>query len=500
MIDERISVHDAFQLEIKQRLPFSPDGSSSRYTSETFLFIPSALNINRDTFPKSHFYRSLKNYIRLQVPSTPLPKLMGEGSLLHELIDEFRDLPIPDGGLLPPKQEESIRAHEQKTKIFCLTLQRAVREAVVEVENDGACKDAAQRCVMFARVARSILDQLWALKEKGSGELPVHISACQEFCSDVVSYQALFLLRFFETHQNLPDEPDARAALLDLIHVGAERRKSFSADTTPSREGDNVEFVSRWNTLKKYISSPLFLDIRRKREGAVIQHVAYSIAAALAMIFATGIAFIWQIQYGAVSGPLFVALVISYIFKDRLKDILRDYMTAAFSRHVFDRRLNVYQHTTALGTCRELFEFLETKHLPSDVRAVRELTADELPFALRQEEIMYYRKNILVRPGESTVCDTRGLLDITRLNLWELSRNMDGDTEHFLLLDEDKTRSAKGIKTYPLYIIRRHSHGGVRVCTAFRVLMDHAGVRKINRLYPVGDMPLDQEEFSVSTC
>lgn len=500
MIDEHISVHDAFQLEIKQRLPFSPDGSSSAYTSETFLFIPQALNINRDTFPKAHFYRSLKNYIRLQVPSMPLDRLMGKGSLLAELARDFRDLPDPyDGGPLPPEQEAAMQRHEHKAKIFCLTLQRAVREAAMDLEGCPDASDAGERCVTMARSVRAVLDQVWNLGDGAVGELPVHITACQEFCSDVVGYHSLILLRFFEQRPELPGNGEARAALLELINLGAARRKTLSPDSTPRPEGDNVAFVSRWNTLKKYISAPLFLDIRRKREGALIQHVAYGIAAALAMIFATAIAFVWQIQYGAVSLPLFVALVVSYIFKDRLKDILREYMTAAFSRHVYDRRLSIYRHTTPLGSCRELFDFLEPKHLPSDVRAVRELTADELPFALRQEEIMYYRKNILVRAGDGAGFDTRGLLDITRLNLWELSRNMDGDTEELLFLDGTRSKQATGIKTYPLYVVRRHSHGGARICTAFRVLMDHAGVRGIQRLYPAS-RTVEDEELSSTTC
>ena len=37
------------------------------------------------------------------------------------------------------------------------------------------------------------------------------------------------------------------------------------------------------------------------------------------MIFATGIAFAFQQKYGNFTIPLFVALVISYMLKDRIK-------------------------------------------------------------------------------------------------------------------------------------------------------------------------------------
>ncbi|MEX6223867.1 hypothetical protein AB6F55_02965 [Providencia hangzhouensis] len=86
----------------------------------------------------------------------------------------------------------------------------------------------------------------------------------------------------------------------------------------------------RRNLLKKYINRYLYLEIRHKRGLPLLLHSIYGIAAAISMIFATLIAFLWQGKYGALSANLFLAMVIGYIFKDRLKEIGREQLYRLF--------------------------------------------------------------------------------------------------------------------------------------------------------------------------
>lgn len=77
------------------------------------------------------------------------------------------------------------------------------------------------------------------------------------------------------------------------------------------------------------------------------------------MIFATVIAFAWQGQYGALSANLFIALVIGYIFKDRIKDLLKEQLSKRFKKWIPDRRLEILRDERYhVGDCKESFEFL----------------------------------------------------------------------------------------------------------------------------------------------
>ena len=83
-------------------------------------------------------------------------------------------------------------------------------------------------------------------------------------------------------------------------------------------------YLYRASVLKKYAASVLFLQVDVKPDGQSWTHLAQSIAAGIAMIFATGIAFLFQARYGNFTFPLFIALVLGYMFKDRIKEIGRD--------------------------------------------------------------------------------------------------------------------------------------------------------------------------------
>ena len=87
----------------------------------------------------------------------------------------------------------------------------------------------------------------------------------------------------------------------------------------------------RWSILRKYISRYLFLEVRRRKGHPLLLHSVYAISAAIAMILPLSSLF-WQGRYGALSNNLFLALVIAYIFKDRIKEIGRERLLSLFSR------------------------------------------------------------------------------------------------------------------------------------------------------------------------
>lgn len=487
VIDEKISAHDAAQLELRQPLPFPEPGSESHYTAETWFFIPASLNINRYTFPKSHFYRALKNYIRLQAPKIPLAKLTGPGSVFELVEERLAALPNPfDDGRLTDEERHFLSRLERRAKLFCLSFKQAMHD---EAKDAMTRADIAAMDRFVARVD-AILDAVWKLGDFFAGESPAFLSPLKEYCGNAAEYRCLVLLRYLQRQEENDDARRVAVAIEELIRKDEARRRDLSPDAVASLGGENEAFMGRLNTLKKYVNRPLFLEIHSRKEGKLIQHVAYSIAAALAMIFATLIAFLWQAKYGAISLPLFVALVISYIFKDRLKDILRDYMTNLFARRVSDRSLSIYQGNSSIGTCRELFDFLEIRHLSPEIKVLREVAGSDLPFFTAAEEIMYYRKRIVLSRGSTEGIDTRGILDITRLNLSELARNMDGNAEKLLALEVTESgphcRLASGIKTYPVFIVRRHTYDGAQSYTMFRLVMDHTGVRRFEKMHGEG--------------
>ena len=81
------------------------------------------------------------------------------------------------------------------------------------------------------------------------------------------------------------------------------------------------------------------------------------------MIFATFVAFFWQGRYGALSNNLFLALVVAYIFKDRIKEIGRERLLSLFREWIPDRRLLIYRgEHLEVGSCHESFRFVHQEN------------------------------------------------------------------------------------------------------------------------------------------
>ncbi len=73
-----------------------------------------------------------------------------------------------------------------------------------------------------------------------------------------------------------------------------------------------------------------------------MEHILYAIAAGIAMFIATAIAFMGQSWFGNLSTSLFILLVVSYMLKDRIKDIFRDLFSKSIGSFFYDRRVKVY--------------------------------------------------------------------------------------------------------------------------------------------------------------
>lgn len=84
------------------------------------------------------------------------------------------------------------------------------------------------------------------------------------------------------------------------------------------------EYVYREKMLKKYASEVLFFDVHRSNVAKRTEHLLYALAAGIAMVIATGIAFFGQTRFGGLTTSLFVLLVVGYMLKDRVKDFFRD--------------------------------------------------------------------------------------------------------------------------------------------------------------------------------
>lgn len=509
MLREICGIHDTLQFEIKHILPLEGGGRRCRSKVETYFFIPSSLCINPDTFTRKKFFKRLKSYVRLCIPLVPLHRFLDEDAPLCML-----EKLLADRHLLTPKERKEL--FEDRVKILCLSFNRAL-EAWAGKVHHGRTDAPEQEVDDFIARTREVLQRYRAMQrqaeEAGLGDMPAY-GYGDEYLSTITAYygfRALDSLGTFGPAQHATNkesvgkeaagkeippkksddkEPGNTGArkLLDYIQAEIDYRKHVLHTVVPRADGDNELFVHRWSMLKKYMSSALFLDVRKRRDTEFWQQAAYSVAAAVAMVFATGIAFIWQGRYGSLSMPLFGALVIAYIFKDRMKDYLKARMASGLRRFLSDRKRTIFRNfTTAIGVCKETFSFINESALPKEVAALRDkVHMVDISAAFRLETIICYRKDMELRSSAFKIvrnCFSDGLLDISRIGVHDFLMYMDEPEEQlYALKDGGGYIKASGNKVYHMNIIRRHILDKGTVCHRYRIVLDRNGIKRIEKL------------------
>src|SRR3954469_11841940 len=100
LLENRLDIHDRKQFELK--LEYQPSGldPDSEYYLDTFIFLPSSLNVSQDTWPREDFYADLHNYVRLKTPTLSFAEVLtNELSPLSQLEQRV------DLGLMGPESE-----------------------------------------------------------------------------------------------------------------------------------------------------------------------------------------------------------------------------------------------------------------------------------------------------------------------------------------------------------------------------------------------------------
>ena len=98
-----------------------------------------------------------------------------------------------------------------------------------------------------------------------------------------------------------------------------------------------------------------------------MEQIYYSIAAGLSMIFATVVAFSFQKKYGNFTMPLFVALVVSYMLKDRIKELMRFYFAHRLGKNYFDRKTTISMNERVVGWIKDGVDFISERKVPEEI-------------------------------------------------------------------------------------------------------------------------------------
>ena len=486
MITIQAKKHDNFSVEFKFGFVGNSDVSEQEFAVNTWVFLPNSLDITPQTYGKDQFYRDIKSNVRLITPVFLLRELSDPKSLpFVSLRTAFEKLASNPGS-------ESADNYESQIKMFAAIFKSALRNHSVHIKNTATENEVGYLSDDFVTETRKIIDEYRRLYQlinvpTVTPELRNHYFFGDEMISHIVDVQTLRILKRIDELGGV-DLADVRSKLVALMRDEQNYKIAKGYQTLNSEEPEsNRQLVFRYGLLKKYVESDLYIHLNKKRDGFAVEQVYYSVAAGLAMIFATAVAWFAQLKYGNITGPLFVVLVVSYMLKDRIKDLMRYYFAHQLGNKYFDHKAQIKIQNRDVGVIKEGVDFISERKTPREVLDLRSRSSlMEVENKVFEEKILLYRKRIVidnVAMKADNLYPLNGINEILRFHTHRFTQKMDNPAVPIDTLDaEGRVVPVSVQKIYYINMVIQLSYGGKSDYRRFRIVMARDGIIAVEQM------------------
>lgn len=483
MIDVRAKIHDKFSVEFKTSFVTRRKLKDNDFMAFMWVFIPNSLDINPNTYTKDNFYQDIKSNIRLKTPQYLLQDIaQADNAPLCYLTKAFSNL-------ASKPTRSAIREYEYQIKMYSAIAHSAMRDASKYIRSSKQSSDdipvlttnyidAARRVVEAYRDAHTLIAQPTV-----NDSLMRCFYYGDEYLTSIMRYYNLHLLN------NLLNRKDEQQGLEECIktlqqfirdeEAHADKRGYIRLKKDNTENGRDVTY--RHGVLKKYVDSDLYLDVPKKKDGKIIEQLYFSIAAGLAMMFATVVSFHFQQKYGNFTLPFFIILVISYMIKDRIKELSRFYFAHRIGTRFFDHKARLRVKDEKIGTIKEAMDFCSDANIPENVRRVRySKRLMDIEKRISDEKIMLYRMSLHInreRLNNISIYETTGINDIIRLNVNSFLKKMDNPKVYNMIMNPDgSVGSVACDKIYYINIVLQLKFENNDMLRRYRVALSRNGI------------------------
>lgn len=480
MISIQAKKHDNFSIEFKFGFNCKEDGARDDFSVNAWIFVPNSLDINPENYGKKQFYRDIKSNVRLITPVYLLRDIALDSSL--PLVSLKRALEK----IVSAPSQESLDAYEYHLKMFAAIFKSALRDQASHLSSVKSLESAEYLVEDYTDSSRLVLQKFRDLyriidvptiNEKTRGLFRL----CDEFMSHVVELRTIRIIKTIDEKTDSPIHTKIRKKFMTLIISEHNYKLSKGYGVMNEDASHNRELVYHRGMLKKFIESELYISLDKKKDGVAVQQIYYSIAAGVAMIFATAVAWFSQVKYGNITWPLFIVLVVSYMLKDRIKDLLRYYFAHRLGNKYYDKKAVITIGKNCVGEIKEGFDFISEAKTPAEVLNKREKASFvEDESRIFEEKVLLYRKRVTIDNAALAANDDypmRGINEIMRLHLNRLTHKMDNPEVPIDSIDGNgNIQLHKVEKIYYVNIVFQLQYDEVAEYHHFRISMSRNGV------------------------
>jgi len=458
-LETDLRVHSKNHLELKTSIPVSESGIE-KYTLQLYLFSPAQLNIRENANDQaSAIYADINVRTRFSSPNLSINNIIDPDCDLSPLYRISQRLQL---SLFDKESERSI-IYEFQTLVN--NLRREMKDTIllVQVESEktsayAVCKHKIEKTLHDIDKLIIKFRNLYALflEPRISETLRKAFLWCDETLSSIL-IESLVELFIISKRVGL-DEKLIKS--IELAAVGEEQhRKEFQYVTDPDTTESHVdEAVSyRSGMLKKWSQSSLYIRAEESRLPKRVGHIIAGTAAAAAMTFAVLASLYAQKVFSQNTLPWVLVIVLAYVFKDRIKEILREVMGRGLPKLLADHitRFRDPETNANVGNVKERIEFLRMRDVPGRIKSLRSEKPNPFRDLLPEEDVIFYSRNILINSRKLQRNHSRleAINEIIRIRLDKWFRETDDPEDQFLSIKSGEVKIFEGKKVYHLHLI-----------------------------------------------
>ena len=497
---------DMYSIETKFRYDAGTELRTDNFRVAFYLFFPTSFEISRETYDPRQFMEQLRPHLRFNTPNIDIEELLDPLSEISPLVRAERMV----NAVERRNKRIATRVFIHETKLLGCVCKSLLRDYYLSVRRRGVSppEDVSGGAKQLHRITKrfhALRSSLWEVEidDADADALRKHVDIVDEHLSLLACKYFTLILRLWG---EAPADGEYRR-IARIVRKEESYRDRKEYPSIPARihtERQAEEYVYREKMLKRYVTEALLFGVDRTNTAKRTDHLLYAIAAGIAMVVATGVAFFGRQRYGDFTTALFVLLVIGYMVKDRVKESFRAVLMQRVGS-VFSVRKTVIRDSRIrrrLAIITESTGFREERHIPEDVIHLRNRGYFErVIFATEKESVLVYRKRIKLKSKNLSSLHSRvtSVADVATLDLRPFIQKLSAQYGLVPVVEDRRYVHPRLVKRiYHCNFIVAFTKNGATTLRRYRLVVDTSGVKRLEAVSHNFETRVIQPRFGVN--
>jgi hypothetical protein len=188
-------------------------------------------------------------------------------------------------------------------------------------------------------------------------------------------------------------------------------------------------------------------------------------------------------MYGSLTIPFFIALVVGYMFKDRIKEWGRVYLDRKRKKIHADFKTTITGNRgKKIGYLKESFHFEQKSHLPAEVSRAREMMRiTEMGNVGLGDNIIGYKNKTTLFIKKIEKDKYSGVTQILRFNISDFTLKMDDPEKEVFVKTTKGIRRMHADRVYHLNLILKYESQNKTEIKCYKIKASRNGIKNIVR-------------------